>query len=308
MERHLTIQIITPTGSETGDAFTAAQDLQDRLNTEGAESSVGLSKFPAEFLASRGLTDMPVLTIDGMPWIEGRLPTEDDIQEILARFFGLGLESRPDDADKLIVPTCLCQAADTVLDMLDERARGLLLRLPDGESIRILSRKQYDLMMSSFELDRNPVLMAATGAAKPAATIGPILAAAKITARAAASPDDDTARTSRLRLEALDILHRRRITIYTPGAVIQEFRKIVGSARGAQDAWWLANLGMEILTAGDTEMATVALTSAMSRGQATHLRIAAVQVRAKQGDIGGLLDYIKGMSPLGVEYIPFPRF
>jgi len=307
MNRHLTIQIIAHTGSETGAAFTAAEELQNRMNSEDADCSVGMSKYPAEFLASRGLNDMPVLTIDGMPWVEGRLPTEDDIQEILSRFYGRGSSSRPEDAEKLIVPTCVCQAADIVLDMLDDKARDLLLRLPDGESIRVLTGKQYTRMMDSFELDRNPVLMAAAGVSNPPAAIGPILAAAKITARAAAEPDDEEARKARLRLEAFDILHRKRIAVFTPQAVIQQFRDVVAEAPGPLNAWWLANLGIEFFTAGEPEMAIVALTRAMSASQALPLRIGAVQIRVKRGDVAGVLDYVKGMSPVGVEYIPFPR-
>jgi len=303
MKRHLTIEFIKSPEPSEHNLVDLANDLNERVQAEGVDCKVGLSRYPDDQLAELGVSCTPSTVIDGMLWLDGEVPSEQDVELILARFCGRFDDSMSEDADTRPLPTTLTQAADIVLDMLDEDACARLLRLPEGEAIRILTGQQFGEILDSFSLVKNRMLLASTRASTPHEAIWTILNAARLAAQVRETPEDPDLNRSWLRLRILDCMYRRRIITWRTLADTSELQTILKEINTAEEAWWLANIGVELAAAGDSGLASLAIKHAMRLGQATTFRIEAVMYKLQEKMLAEIIDYLKGLSPPGVEYI-----
>lgn len=227
MQRNLTIEFNKSPEPTEHKLVDLAKDLNDRVQAEGVSCKVGLSRYSADQLVELGVTSTPSTVIDGMLWLDGRVPSEQDVCEILARFWGHIDDSMPVSIDRRPLPTTLTQAAIVVLGMLDEDAHARLLHLPEGEVIRILTGQQFSKILDSFALDRNRMLPAAARAASPSEAVWTILCAARLAAQARESPEEDDMRKSWLRLRILDCFHRRHVIAWSNRANSSEMESIL---------------------------------------------------------------------------------
>lgn len=297
MTRPIVIEIIWETGPEASEGAAFAFDLQARCKRDGLPVDVLHTRFPRQHLDSLGIDTTPAVRVEGVLWFQGSLPTELGLQEIFARFLGRCDQEFEGHVDARPLPIDMQSAAKRLLEIAGPEAEARLCDLPAGEAVRTVGGEALDRLRDECRMVANDLLWEHCNSIGPLAPDWAVLEAARTLALLRRDGPDSGHAAGWKRLRVMDRIGYHRLVRRRQDGDPARLREELQEFDSPTDAWWLVNLGVELAATSLVQAGMVIVERAMTLAEATPYRIAMVQALLQKRDVGGALDYLKGLSP-----------